>query len=549
MMFGNFIELGVVPIFVNAGAALAPAIVAGFATFFSLLFKPKALFKFCKEKPWVPLTLAVIGALIGALIYFWPAPGKPTAGAARGRDTSVANTGASGGVYVDWTAVALARIEAKAKGGLVVEAPAAEAVDSSASVALEEAFIFRGNSLRQGAIGAAPSGELKELWSYYPSWVDLDGTVEKVESALMLSTPAVFGDRIFAGSCELDPPDSYGIFFCVDATTGETVWSVDQIDGEELYGFFSSPAVTADGRYVIVGQGLHPDTNCKLICFDAQDGTVMWTVETELHIESSPAIEDGVVYVGAGAIEDPVSKQPISHPGYVFSVRIEDGEVLWEHDVNDPESSPIVQDGVVYIGSGFNGKAVVALRAAADLGGEPRELWRTETPYPITGAVTLMDGKVYVGGGNGDFVFRDPNPAGVIMCLDAATGEIQWSTEMPDAVLGAVAAGDVLVAPVAAGEVTALNPADGSKVWSTAISGKSPVLAGASVADGRVYAVSSDGYMGILSLEDGALIDRIYINEKTRPGEQGLSISSPMISNGRLYVGSETGGLRCYVGE
>lgn len=542
-MFGN--DLAVVPILVSGGAAILPAIAAGLATFFTLLFKPKALLAACRRKP--KMAFSVLAGITGVvlLVVMWPAPAV-SGGRGQDRRAGVVGGAAGASVYVDWTEVALARIEAKARGVVQDPAPA----PSFSPEARETPLIFRGNALRLGAEGSAPVGDLQLVWDYYPSWVDFDGTVETVESAMMLSSPLVFGDRVYSASCELDPPDSYGIVFCVDARTGETIWSVDQVGGEELMGFFSSPALTADGKYLLIGQGLHPDTNCRLLCLDAETGEVKWTVTTELHIESSPAIEEGIVYVGAGAIEDPVTRQPKSHPGYVFAVRIADGKELWRHQVNDPESSPVVQDGVVYIGSGFNGQAVVALRAEATLpDGVEREIWRTETPYPITGAVTLKDGTLYVGGGNGDFVFRDPNPAGVIVALEAKTGALKWQAKMPDAVLGAVAAAESLVAPVASGQVVALDPENGEILWETILSGRAPVLAGAAVVQDWVYAVSHDGYLAKLSLSDGSIVERVYLNDRARPGEQGLSISSPFLSGGRLFVGSETGGLRCYEGR
>ena len=206
----------------------------------------------------------------------------------------------------------------------------------------------------------------------------------------------------------------------------------------------------------------------------------------------------------------------------------------------------------MYIGSGFNGKAVVALRTGTDeelkKAGQKRILWKTEAAYPITGAVTFSDGNIVVGGGNGDFVFRDPNPAGIVMSLNAKTGRINWQSKMPDAVLGAVAAGKYLMCPVASGKVIALDPESGKEVWSTTISGKAPVLAGVAVSGGFVYAVSHDGYLAKLSLDSGEILEKIYINASNQPGEQGLSISSPMVANGNIFVGSETGGLRCYIG-
>ena len=92
-----------------------------------------------------------------------------------------------------------------------------------------------------------------------------------------------------------------------------------------------------------------------------------------------------MVVVGAGAVEGNDGK-PVGDPGYVFAVRISDGKQLWKQALNDPESSPAIDDaGIVYIGSGLNGKAVVALRSGSDdeLRAQKldRVVWRT--PLPI----------------------------------------------------------------------------------------------------------------------------------------------------------------------
>ena len=53
--------LAVVPVFVNTGAALLPAIVAGLASFVAILLQPGQLVRVCREKPYWPL-----GILAGA---------------------------------------------------------------------------------------------------------------------------------------------------------------------------------------------------------------------------------------------------------------------------------------------------------------------------------------------------------------------------------------------------------------------------------------------------------------------------------------------------
>jgi hypothetical protein len=53
-------------------------------------------------------------------------------------------------------------------------------------------------------------------------------------------------------------------------------------------------------------------------------------------------------------------------------------------------------------------------------------------------------------------------------------------------------------------------------------------------------------WLGSTSTQAG--FEKVYLNAPERPGEQGLSISSPLVAHGRLFIGSETGGLRCYRG-
>jgi outer membrane protein assembly factor BamB len=155
---------------------------------------------------------------------------------------------------------------------------------------------------------------------------------------------------------------------------------------------------------------------------------------------------------------------------------------------------------------------------------------------------------VLVGCGKGDFVMAVPDPEGVVLALDRQTGAERWRVAIPDAVLGAIAARDgKAIVPVRNGEVLALDlQAKGAILWRARVDGTSPILAAPAFAGPYVYAVSQNGYLAVFRIADGGLVERIYINSKNKPGEMGLSTSAPLIVNGRLYVGSETGGLRCF---
>lgn len=377
---------------------------------------------------------------------------------------------------------------------------------------------------------------------------------------MVLSSPLVSGKFVYCATAYLDPPGTYGSVFCLDAATGRKVWetflksSAPEVD---FKAFFSSPALTADGKDLIIGQGLHVDGKAELVCLEAATGRVKWLLPTPLHIESSPAIEGGVVVAGAGAVEVGPGHKPKGdpngrgHPGYVLGARISDGKELWRFPVVDPESSPAIHEGVAFIGSGLNGSGVVALRIAEGVSEKDRLVWRTDTPFPATGSVTLHGDMLLVGCGNGDYVYAAPDPEGMVLALDRKTGNVRWSVPMPDAVLGTIAVRDgIAICPVRNGEIVALDlKSDGKQLWRRRISERSPALSGPAFTGTHVYATTSDGYLSVLDAATGKVLERVYINHENKPGELGLTFSSPLVSGGRVFVGSETGGLRCYAGS
>src|SRR5882757_8612948 len=100
MITEPFTSLGVVPIFVNAGASIAPLIIGSLTTFFAILLKPKELLSLFRRKPWVPV--AILGGGVG--IWFLGAHLFSTSAAAA---STKRGAEVSGGVRTDWNAFAL----------------------------------------------------------------------------------------------------------------------------------------------------------------------------------------------------------------------------------------------------------------------------------------------------------------------------------------------------------------------------------------------------------------------------------------------------------
>jgi len=544
--------LAVVPIFVNAGAALLPAIIAGLTSAVALLFKPREMLSLFKRKPLVPVIIVLV---CGAFYFIWGllAGGHP-ANAASARSNTPTTQATSVGSQTDWAKVALEIIRqerlAKTLGGTATPPPVTPD-NTSLAPTQKSPIYYRHDAERSGYAGGTSPVNLTPLWEH------------NEEGTMYLSSPLVVGNLVYSASCYLDPPGSFGSIFCLDETTGEKRWSTETKDGKaDFKGFFSSPALTADGENLVIGQGLHQDANSELVCLNAKTGKVRWLVKTPLHIEGSPAIEGDVVVAGAGAIEVGDDHKPkgdpatTGNPGYVLAVRISDGKELWKYPLNDPEGSPAIADGIVYIGSGMNGSAVAALRIASDEDLKAKNLerlvWKTPTPDPATGAVTLTGDLALVGGGKGDFVFTSPNPQGFVIALEKSTGKIRWKTTLPDAVLGAIAVKDGrAIVPVRNGELIALEVSTGKILWrqedpAKRISGTAPILSGPAFTGTHIYASSQNGNLAVIDAATGAILQKLYLNAKDKPGELGLTFSSPFVANGRVFVGSETGGLRAY---
>ncbi len=535
-------SLGVVPILVSGGAALLPALLAGAASVIALIFKPKALLAACKRRPGVALgVVAAVAAVIGAIFLI-----PTTASAApAGRGGAVAD---SGSTSTDWRAVAIEVLRQEKAAPSTKPA----ATDTPAPAAADARPVMLGFDAARTSYDSGPAPrELTEAARYTD---EIDGP-----AAMILCSPLVFGDSVYGGTAVLDPPSNYGTLFRLDRETLKARWVVsewtDAGEKVELKGIFATPAITADGARLIAGQGLHPDANCALVCVDTASGKLLWRAKTPLHIESSPAIEGDVVVVGCGAIEDPNDHTKLlSHPGFVLAVRVSDGKELWRYDVADPESSPAFVDGVVYIGSGFNGNALVALRSDTDeeLAAKnlDRLIWKTPTKYPMTGPVTVAGDLVVAGGGNGNFVFSDPNPAGQIIALDKATGKVRWETTIGDSGLGAISWKDgVLICGSRTGEVLALDPKDGAVLWRKNVGGKAPIVAGPAFTGKTVYISAGNGTFLVLDAENGGeVLGTHFLNDPAKVGELGLTASTPVVAGGDVYVGSETGGLIRFTG-
>ena len=214
------------------------------------------------------------------------------------------------------------------------------------------------------------------------------------------------------------------------------------------------PPSVADGMlYVAQLRG-------KFFAVDTETGIVRWRKGINHCSAASPAIADGVVYASFLA-EYPCPKGEFGLGGYVFAWDAKTGERKWVAQLPPVESSPLVQDGTVYVGAWDN--KVYALDAATGA-----VKWATETDAQIVSSAAWVDASI--AGGSPAIVIG--TNGGTLYQLDAATGAIRWKAES-NSVLG---------------------------------SGREYFYATPTVAYGRVFIGNTDGWVYAYGAQSGKLI-------------------------------------------
>ena len=234
------------------------------------------------------------------------------------------------------------------------------------------------------------------------------------------SSPLLDGDFVYVGAAHQSGFSSRGTLYCLDGRTGKVRWTFDS-DGK-MKPVFSSPCV-AEGR-VYVGEGFHQDSNCKLYCINASDGSKIWDFATQSHTESSPCVVDGRVYFGAG-------------DDGVFCLDAVSGRRIWHFQGPHVDSSPAVVDGRVYAGSGYGDHYIFCLYARTG-----NVVWKTVADLPAFASPAVSGRHVFFGIGTGDMLASSDTPAGALLCVDADTGRIVWRYDARDAVHGKPAVDD-----------------------------------------------------------------------------------------------------------
>lgn len=334
------------------------------------------------------------------------------------------------------------------------------------------------------------------------------------------SSPAIVDDRVYCVGFR----GNRGRVFCWDALSGRQLWT------ESMPGFrasFSSPVVV--GRRLLTGEGLHHTPDAAIWCLDlrsGREGDVLWRFSTRSHVECTPAVSHGTVFVGAG--DDGVYALSLD------SGSDSAGRLLWHvpgHEAPDVETALCVHEEQVFVGLGIGGEALLVLSKDT---GEVQK--RIPMAYPVHGIPSVSNGRLFIGMGDGDYV-RHENANGQICCVDLKSSELLWTYPTRGTVLGAVVCDEGgVVCACTRGWVYRVD-CDGhlQREWSSG----SAILASPAIAGDDIFIVTRAGRLHVLGRGD------LKHRWELQIGEPGLYVSSPVIAHGCVYVGTPTSGFLC----
>lgn len=212
-----------------------------------------------------------------------------------------------------------------------------------------------------------------------------------------------------------------GVVNCLDATSGELLWTRDT--GEEfevenlVWGKAASPIIVGDMLVVSVGdarantQEEFSQQGDSLVAYDRDTGEVVWTAGDRRSSYATP-----VLTTLAGT-----EQVIVVNEDFVTSHRAEDGVILWEHpwpgksDANASTSQPVpVGDDRVFLSKGY-GTGSELIQVVRD-----GQQWHTDTIWQERWMKTKMCNVVIRDG----FVYGldDVN----LQCIELATGKRRW---------------------------------------------------------------------------------------------------------------------------
>ena len=244
------------------------------------------------------------------------------------------------------------------------------------------------------------------LWTF-----DMMEEVGAFQHNMANSSPVILGDIIYVSTSNGQDESHVNVpspkapsIIAINKKTGKLVWEDNSVGEKILHGQWSSAAVgkIGDATQVVIGQGdgwvrgYEAVSGKKLWEFDMNPKESVWP-KTRNEVISTPIIHDGIVYIGNG--QDPEHGEG---PGHLYAIDgtkrgdITKSGLIWHFDkIRRSISTGALHEGLLYYAdfSGF----LHCLDAKTG-----QELWNHDMLAAVWGSPIVIDGKVYLGDEDGD---------------------------------------------------------------------------------------------------------------------------------------------------
>jgi len=287
-------------------------------------------------------------------------------------------------------------------------------------------------------------------------------------------TPADLTDADARAAAEAYKPKDTGLAAATPVTDGTTVYAVFangivraiDLQGKSKWtSFIAAPQNTAYGRsaspILTAGRLIVHMTN--LVAFDPATGKKLWeNSDSRCGYGTPAALRSG----GADLIVTPAGDV----------VRADDGKTVNSQIGNSANSSPLVQDGLVYFGE----KDIRAIKLGAEFKDE--SVWNSEIPVEVFGSPVLHDGILFNVASKGELFAFDAAKKGSAEPLIGARELLGEPGAQPTAYASLALAGKYLFLVSLQGEIIVLEATKEAKLVAKNKledgSGSSPVFSG-----------------------------------------------------------------------
>ena len=312
-------------------------------------------------------------------------------------------------------------------------------------------------------------------------------------------TPALDGDAIYAVDYE-------GLVVALDNKTGKKLWTRKVNQSQQgLWAWLKSFFAATDPNRQIVG-GIAAENGFLLVATYAGEvmalskdtGDELWRKQLPGEVVSAPRTNGSVV-----------AAQTVN--GKLFAMDAKTGEQLWFYDNPPPvltlrgTPSPIVTDTAIY--AGFSNGRMMAFNPTNGLIlweqriASPKGRSELERMVDIHSSPLIKDGVIYVG-----------TYQGRISALARGTGSPLWGQDGSTSESMALSADKLFVAH-ADGKLVAYNSTTGEQLWSNEKMLRR-TLNGPQVFGDYVAVVDFKGYMHVVNQSDGEFVARTRVDRK-----------------------------------